>query len=447
MPKRESPMWFRLPIDAGPPPLVSDAAGIERVVSHPSGSYAMTVNILDSEEGRLLRAGVTVAHRSRDGEGEWYISSPHWPGLPDEVAYELDDSGNLPSDVRRRLNLFLRRAPLEPFATMELERRAFTLRGSGGDIVRVLDDVVTIVRDGQVRSTSREITMEPCVKLDGQQREFIHSAMAAIDAVPLDRPPTLPERIGPPATGLTSFRAPTGIAPDMTLEEFVSEVFLTHLHRLLLGELRDDPVVTRDELASIFRDLRGLSSVLEPSWREELEHNLRMLPCASDEDREPILLHVIDALVSAVRAPKLGNHSSDGARAVLFARADQSVLILFDRCRALDRTSTDEAWGAALRSAEQLDAAAAVMEPLFRKPLRRARQELETVLDSLRMSVRPPADIEVVGLTPEEAFQLGRDVEHAQWSVDRARRQFIAGWPERVLRVRKELKKMRKKLR
>lgn len=439
-------MWFRLPVDAGPPPLVAEAVGIERIVAHPSASYDMVVTVLDSEEGRLLRADVVVAHRSRDGEGEWYVSSPTWPGLPDEVAYELDSSGELPPQIRRRLNLFLRRAAIAPFATMELERRAFTLRGLDGDLVDICDDVVTIIRDAQVRSRSREITMVPRVKLDGQQREFIHSAMAAIDAVPLDRLPTLQERIGAPATGLTSFRPPLGIDKDMSLEEFVSEIFLMHLHRLMLSELEDTPEVTREELSLIFRDLRGLSPVLEPSWREALEVDLKALPSAVDDDREPILLRVIDALVSAVRAPKVGDVGGEPARKVLFARTEQALLILFDRCRALSKTSSDEAWAAALRSAEQLDAASAILEPLFEKPLRKARRELETVLDGLRLSVRPPVDIEVVGLSPAEAFQLGRDVEHAQWSVDRARRLFVESWPDRVPKVRKALVKMRKKL-
>lgn len=446
MPKRMAPMLYRLPVDAGPPPLVSETVGIERIVSRPAGSYRMEVVVLDSDEARLLRAGITVAHRRRNGEGEWYVSSSQWPGLPHEISYDLDASGDLPPEIRRRINLFLRQDPLEPFATMECDRRTFRLRGPEGDLVEIRDDVVTIIRDGRERSKTREITMTPLVKLDGHQRDFIQSAMAAIDAVPVDKHPSLQQRIGPPATGLTSFREPHGLHEGMTLEEFVSETFLVHLHQLLLSELRDDPALTRDELASVFKDLRGLSSVLEPRWREALESDLRALPAATGDDREPILLRVIDSLVSAVRAPKLGDASSEDARAVLFGRVEQSLMILFDRCRALDTSSSDEAWAAALRSAEQLEAASAILEPLFKKPLRKARRELAGVLDALRQSMRPPTDIEIVDLSPEEAYRLGRDVENAQWAVAKAREQFVETWPDRVPKVRKALAKMRKKL-
>lgn len=446
MPGKQSTMWFRLPVGAGAPPLVSEAVGIERIVAHPAGSYEIIVSVLDSVDARLLRAGITVAHRRRDGAGEWYVAAPTWPGLPNEVTYELDSSGELPSEVRHKLQLFLRQAPIAPFATMECRRREYTLRGADGDVVEIRDDVITILRGDQVRSTTREITMTPLVPLTGQQRDFIQSAMAAIDAVALERQPTLQQRIGPPATGLTSFREPAGIQPGMTLEEFVSEVFLIHLHRLLHSELVDDARLTREELESVLRDLRGLSSVLEPSWRADFEGDVKALPSATEEDRGAILVRIMDALVSGVRAPKLGDVGGEPAREVLFARTEQALLILFDRCRALDADSSDDAWYAALRSAEQLDAAAAILDPLFKKPLRKARKELQQILRDLRMSVAAPEDIELVGLSAEEAFNLGRDVEHAKWTLERARARFVEEWPNRVPRVRKLLKKMRKKL-
>lgn len=437
-------MWFRLPLDASAPPLISEAAGIERIVARPAGTYTMLVTVLDSPQARLLRAGITVCHRVRDGEGEWYIASKAWPGLPREVSYEVGESGNLPADLQHKLNLFLREEAIGPFATMECDRHEYVLRGEGGDIVEIRDDIITISKDGVERFKARELVMTPLVKLSGQQREFIHTAMQAVDASVLERPPSLQERIGPPATGLTSFRPPSQFDAGMTLEEYVAEVLLTHLHALLLAELDDDRPTTKRVLSSLDADLHGLSPVIEPAWRESLEDDVRALPGAPEDDIEAILVRIIDALVAGVRAPKLGDLSNESARGVLFSRAEHALIILLDRCRSLTKEATDEEWSAALRSAEHFECTAKVTEPLFPKQMRKLRNHLDALREGLRASVMPAEDVELVGLSAEDAYQLGRDMEHARWSVARARRAFVDAWPSRVPKMSQAMKKMRK---
>ena len=405
----------------------------------------MTVTVLDSPRARLLRAGITVAHRSRDGKGEWYVSAKDWPGLPNEATCELNESGNLPRELQRKLNLFLRKEPLTPLASMECERREYVLRGHDGDLVEIRDDIISIEREGETRSRVRELVMTPLVKLTGQQREFIHTALQAVDANVLERPPSLAQRIGPPATGLTSFKTPSGFHSAMNLEEYVSEIMLTHLHGLLLSELSDEPIGTEELLLSLEADLHGLSPVLEPQWREQLESCIRALPGAPLDDREGILLQIIDELVAGVRAPKLGNLSSEPAREVLFKRAEHALIILLDRCRSLEKGSDEEAWAAALRSAEHFQDTAKVIEPLFPKQVRKLKAQTEELLQGLRASMLPPEDIELVGLTAADAYQLGRDMEHARWSVARARRDFVDSWPARVPKMSKAMNKMRKK--
>lgn len=444
---KQKPLWFRLPVEAGPPALVSESVGFTKLLSRPAGSHRIEVNVLDSFDARLLRAGIVVAHRRLgDGQREWYISGPDWPGIPDEASYSLDETGELPETLQSKLNIFLRDESLGPIATFICERREYLLRGDDTDLVAIRDDLITITRDGVELSHTREITMTPQTKLRSQQRDFILSAFEAVDATPLSGLPSLQQRIGPPATGLTSFRPPAGVHKDMTLEEFVSEVLLAHLYSLVLTELERDLAKQRQESDALRRDLRGLATVLEPQWRDQLETDLGALSDAQPEEREPVLLRVVDALVGAVRAPQLGNLSVDNARAALASRVEQSLLILFDRCRALEVAGTDDSWGAALRSATQLAATVQLLEPLFGKSARKLGKELDRVTQLLQSSVAPPEDIELVGMTPAEAFQLGRDVEHAQWSVALARRQLIDTWPAHVAAGRKALKKMRKKL-
>ncbi|MDU7361418.1 MAG: hypothetical protein E7L00_09460 [Propionibacteriaceae bacterium] len=446
MGKRKT-LWFRVPADADAPPLISETVGFTRLLSRPAQSHRMEVDVLDSHDARLLRAGIVVAHRRRnDEQAQWYIAAPSWPGIPDEASFNVSEVEELPESLRSKLSLFLRQQPIGPFAAMVCDRREYMLRGGDADLVAIRDDVITIARGGVTLSKTREITMTPQVKLQAQQREFIVSALEAVDASPMGVLPSLQQRIGPPATGLTSFRKPAGVHDDMNLEEFVCEIFLKHLHALVIAELEQRPDRERRILEELQLDLRGLALVLEPAWREMLEADVRSLRTTSSNERQPALLRVLDALVGAARAPKLGDLSVEQARVALSSRVEQALVILFDRCRALELDGPDEAWGAALRSATQLQATIRLLEMLFGKPARKLGKEIDGVLTLLRSSVLPPDDIELVGLSAHEAFQLGRDVEHARWSVEKARRELIDTWPEHVAGSRKALKKMRRKI-
>lgn len=447
MSKQREPIWFHLPIDSGQPPLISSAVDFEKLVARPSGSYRSQINVFDSPQARLLRCGVTVALRRHDDEpGQWYVAAPGWVGLPEEETYPVDATGDLPVAVAKKLKLILRTHELAPFASLNCDRRAFTLRGAQEDLMEISEDQITVNRAGEVIARFREIVLRPLVKLSGQQISFLTSAMDAVSATRLMAAPTLASRIGPPATGPSPYRVPTELRKDMTLEEMVGERFRAHLNQLLSAELRDDRQASLQELAEIKVTLRGFSAVLDPAWREQSEAKVVSAATANKEEREAAIPNLMEDLVSAVRAPKLGDLARLEASVVLYARLEQQVVILFDRCRALEVDSPDEAWGAALRSARQLDASMAVLEPMWPKGVKRLRAKHADLLTLLESSMRPAEDVDLVGLSPEEAFRLGRDIEHAQWAVSAARREMIATWPSHVKSGRKSLAKMKKKL-
>lgn len=440
--------WFRLPVGAGAPPLVDGSLGLTRLVARASDSYRMQVAVLDCDRARLLRAGITVAHRRRDDRpGQWYVAAPSWPGLPDEQVYELDASGNLPESVLRRLRLFLRGQALGPFATVDLERHAWTLHGPDGPLLELTDDVVHVSVGDDERPPTRELTLRPVGTLDDAQWAHVRAALASVDAEPATLPSTMAERIGPPATNLTTLREPRPLTVGMSLEDFVAETMLGHLRGLIVDELTFDDDATGAELGRLQRTLRGFSAVLHPQWRESVEADVRALPGASDEDREPMLLRVLEALVGAVRAPQLGDLSTEDAMAVLLDRIEQLIAILRERAWALGPLSQREEWSSALRSARQLDAALTTLAPLLGKQAKRLKRLVDDALPVLERAVQAPEDIELVGLTVEEAFQLGRDVEHAQWTMALARRDFIDRWPRWAADGRKALDKLQDKMR
>ena len=55
--------------------------------------------------------------------------------------------------------------------------------------------------------------------------------------------------------------------------------------------------------------------------------------------------------------------------------------------------------------------------------------------------VNPP---DLDGLTPAEAFERGRETERGHQRLIAARAGFVADWPERVVKVRKLLAKVRR---
>lgn len=455
--KRAGAVRLEVPFSSAAPQLTSEAVGLPRVVRRPSASSAMDATILDAADGRLLRDGVVVAHRVTEGLGQWYLSAPRWsPSLPDEQVEPLGANGDLPDEFARVLKPLVRHAVLGPIAAMHSEREEWALRDDAGEVAaQVRDEKVTIRRSGITTARYREITITPSRVLSGQQRDFLLSAARAVNATVVDRFPTLQQRLGAPATGLTNFPAPEQPRDDATLEEFATNVFARHLQEIVHADLRrrgTDPEDLGELNAALWafgRDLRGLAPVLEPGWRESVEKRLTGLPFHKASDADAPVLDVLDALVSTVLAPRLGDLSQRPAARELFQRAEQATLILADRCRTLEVSSRDDKWQAALRAAEQLEVATAVVEPLVHGVMRKLSDQLSDLLGELRTATSDPlaSDPELDGLSVEQAFQLGVETERRRAAVRERRETFIRKWPDRVVAARKVLAKAEKKRR
>ncbi|AQP43644.1 hypothetical protein [Tessaracoccus flavus] len=443
-----------VPFSSDAPQLTSGAVGLPRIVKHPGQSCEVTVTVLDAPDARLQRAGVTVAHRVVDGRGEWLLSAPGWgPALPESRVEPVGASGDLPDDFTRLIRPILRRGVLGTLATLELERDEWALRSEEGeDAALVRDERVTVTRSGMITSRYREIEITPTGLLTGQQREFLLSSGLAVGATVVDAFPSAQSRIGAPATGLTSFPRPRDPGPDATLEEYVSAVFTRHLDQIVRAELArragDGDVAHVDALLWAFgRDLRGLASVLEPSWREDIERALDGLPFTSPADIEAPVLDVIEALVGAARAPQLGDLAHEPAARVLFDKAEQATVILAERCRGLAVDSPDEVWHGALRAAEQLEVVLEVAAPVLPKGRDRMARMLGEVTEGLRRGALGAfvGDPELDGLSAAQAYQLGRETERKRAGIADVRQEFVDRWPELFREARKLVDKARRR--
>ena len=222
------------------------------------------------------------------------------------------------------------------------------------------------------------------------------------------------------------------------MEAFVTRLFAADLQDLVRAQYRDEEAVT--EAIQEFRGhVRGLANVLDPEWRQAMESAVEKAATPRQA-----ALDVTESLVAAVRAPRLGDVSAEPAAKLLLKRAQQGAYILADRCRSLTADSSGTDWRAALAAAEQVHACGLVAVQLHGKPGTKLLKTITQVTRDLRdcaAEVEPP-DLE--DLTPAEVFERGRETERCHQKLTAARAGFVADWPERVVKIRKLLAKVRR---
>lgn len=456
MAKKQRTLRFEMPFAMSDPILVHPELGIEHAAHRQKRSFTVDTTLLDTPDHRLLRAGIVLAHRVTGGLGEWYLDAPGWnPWLPTDRAEPLGAAGDLPEEFASLVRPFRRSAALGPVAAVSTERNEWLLLDDEGEtLAKLRDEQITIRRGGLTTARHRELAFDPEEGMTREQRGFVLESVLAIGGTQVDRFPTLVERIGAPATGLTDFRGPSERDDDATLEGFVSWLFARRLDAVMRADLTlrsgqsQDMDLLRTELAEFRGEVRSLAFALEPSWRELVEQELELvlhgLASRSIHQLGDEYFDVLDSLVLGVRAPKLGDLSQQQALAVLMQQAVASATILFDRARSLTLSSPDHRWTATLASAQQMTALAHTNQLLFGKKARKLEQALDEVIERLQLAQMPPGVAEPaidLGWDAVTAFQEGRRFERRRQECGAARRVFIDEWPALEQRMRKLKKK------
>ena len=437
--ERPAVMRFDLPFQADAPSLLSDAIGITGLMERRAASHSIDVTILDTPDDRLLRAGVVLAHRVLGGVGDWYLAAPGWaPHLPAERIVPINATAELPQEFADLTRPLVRRAVLGPVAALECQRVEYLLRGPDGPLGSIRDERVTVRRGGMATARYREATLTPTELLGRHQLEHVLAALDAVSAAAVDEFPSLQQRLGPPATGGTDFPNPGPLNREATMEAFVTRLFAADLQDLVRAQYRDEEAVT--EAIQEFRGhVRGLANVLDPEWRQAMESAVEKAATPRQA-----ALDVTESLVAAVRAPRLGDVSAEPAAKLLLKRAQQGAYILADRCRSLTADSSGTDWRAALAGGEQAHDCGRVGVQLHGKPGTKLLKTITQVTRDLRdcaAEVEPP-DLE--DLTPAEVFERGRETERCHQKLIASRAGFVADWPERVVKIRKLLAKVRR---
>lgn len=435
---------FEMPFALAEPMLVRPQIGIERIVVR-GGQHSFTreTTLLDTGDNRLLRAGVVLAHRVRDGLGEWYLDAPGWaPWLPTARTEPLDAGGDLPQEFATLVRPFRRSATLGPVAAISLKRVEWRVVGANDTLLGILrDDRLSIRRGGVTIGRHREVTLRPTEAMTREQRTHLSEVMVYCGGTRVDAFPSLVERLGAPATGLTDFGGPREWSDEFSLEGFVSWLFSRRLTELMRADLalrvdRDaDPAELWAELTELRQELRAVSFALDPQWLARVESDLSLvtsLPIGTSVHHlGDEYFRVLDALVTAVRAPRLGDHSQNQAELELRQQLVAYVTILFDRAESLTLTTPDERWSATLRSARQLQAMLHVAQPLLGRTARRVVRHVDEaveLLEAAQASVPEPALDPAWQLA--DAFAAGRAHERALQARETTRLEFLDRWPQ-----------------
>jgi CHAD domain-containing protein len=248
----------------------------------------------DSVDGRLWGRGLTLRHRTTEGDGHgvWTLKTPvdsghslvrnefSWPG----------DRGDVPRDAQRILRGVLRRESLRQLVELETVRERLSLRDDEDTTLAELDDDLVTVSGGQrdglrFRQVELELQSEhwssrPVVRCLEAAGFTVGSSPKLALAMPqasgrrgdlhLDRKSTLAELV------------------RMRLREGFDRL-VDHDWRLRIAAPDFDPRdIHRARVATrrLRSDLKSLGSVLDPVWKGHMRGDLKWLGSALGEVRE-----------------------------------------------------------------------------------------------------------------------------------------------------------------
>ena len=363
---------YRLPEVAG------NADGVA-AVDAPVGQELRAI-YWDTSDLRLAREGITLRHRSGEGDKDgWHLKLPvHEAGVPDAgtgTREELHASGpddQVPDQLRSLVAVHLRSAVLGPVATLVTARSKFALRDNDGNVVaEMTDDVVSVLNQGHVAAKFREIEVEDA----GGGIAVLHAVgdvLRSAGAVGGEFVPKVVRALGPRATADPD---PPQPAP-VSLDDPARLAIVAVLRRYVRVFMAQDPAVRRDRPDSIHQmrvaarrlrsALKTFGPLVDDVWAKSLREELKWVAdsLGAARDNEVMLARLIrdldalpaDVVLGPVRARierELGGDLTRARAAAVETLNTERYLALVDRLvdAAWDPVTTglaEEATGRAL---------------------------------------------------------------------------------------------------
>jgi CHAD domain-containing protein len=401
------------------------AAGVAPAVQT-AEPFTMRAVYHDTEALTLFRWGITLRRREGGADEGWHMKLPVAGAdgsTRDELHVPLDAGGvgSVPGAFIEVIAPLLREQPLLPVVTLSTERTPILLldhEGSGR--AELVDDVVSVLRDGQVVTVFREIEIEALDSGDDDAMAMLQRASACLLAEGAE-PSSVskaasalgPRTAEPPDVPALPLPGPTGLAVDA-----IRAVLAQHVRHLLLADVavrRDLPDSVHQMRVSA-RRLRSafatFAPLLDPEVSATLKEELKWLASELGAIRDTeVMLDRLDRHAAELDDPAdterarqsidpLLNRRLAGARSSALAalRSDRHQLLVDDLMSvAIEPPVTDAAYAPCAdvllplvaRTWKRLDRSIAALEldgpsvtwHLARIKAKRARYAAESVAD------------------------------------------------------------------
>ena len=198
----------------------------------------------DTDDLRLLRAGITLRQRSGGDDAGWHLKLPLGHGTRREIRRPLGAAARgVPGELAGLVRVHTRGAPLRPVARMTTTRQLVVLLDDAGkSLAEVAADDVSAQTLGQVTAVSRWQEVE--VELTGGDRRLLKAADDLLRHHDGLRPAGRAAKL---ARALGDRLPKPDDPPRLTASSPAGEVVLAYLHAQAGTLVRLDPLVRLDE--------------------------------------------------------------------------------------------------------------------------------------------------------------------------------------------------------
>lgn len=278
------------------PALDGAADGVTAVARVPRTLLAV---YYDTADLRLARWGVTVRHRTGDGNG-WTVKLPEGEEGPALVRRELNFEGpaaRMPAGATSLIRAYARGTPLLPVARIRTVRTGVDLLdGEGVVVAEVVDDEVSVLHGGRVATRFREVEVELGARPPAGLLENVVGLLRDAGAGAPDSTPKVIRALGsralaPPEVELVTLgKRPS--AADLVRQAISAAVdrIMRHDPGVRIGDDPEDVHQARVGTRRLRSDLRTFGPLLEEGWLSPLREELRWLAGALGAVRDADVL-------------------------------------------------------------------------------------------------------------------------------------------------------------
>ncbi len=249
----------------------------------------------DTPDLRLARHGVTLRHRTGEGERPgWTVKLPAVPGdvtARDELHFD-GPGRTIPEGALELVTAFVRSSAMAPVARLRTRRRRWSLRGrTGEELAELVDDRVSVLQEGRVVERFREIEIEGR-SMDRPALERIARVLAEDGATSVPGVPKLVRALGDRAEAPPDVAAPDDLSPSKPAGDAVRAAIARGVERMVVNDPRtrlgDVEGLHQMRVATrrLRSDLKTFEALVDPEWSQPLRDELKWLGAALGEVRD-----------------------------------------------------------------------------------------------------------------------------------------------------------------